>query len=95
MKTSKYHCHEGEQREILLGVFARFCRSTKGAFWSKYPISTRRSGPLKPGKLLNLIGRTGNKQDLQIFISVIFRDEDFSNIGRVFLTHPVVSADTP
>ena len=61
MNTSNCHyCYEGEQREILLGVFTRFYRFLKGAFWRKYPISKRRSDRLKPGKLLNLIGRTEN-----------------------------------
>ena len=56
MNTFKSHyCQVGEQREILLAVFARFCRFLKGAFCRKSPISTGRSGRLKPGKLLDLI----------------------------------------
>ena len=55
MSTSKSHyCEEGEQREILLAVFARFCRYSKGAFCRKSPVSTGRNDRLKPGKLLNL-----------------------------------------
>ena len=49
------YCQEGEQREILLAVIARFCRFSKGAFYRKSPISTGRNGRLKPGKLLDLI----------------------------------------
>ena len=40
---------------ILLAVFARFCRFSKGALCRKSPISTGRNDRLKPGKLLNLI----------------------------------------
>ena len=42
-------------REILLAVFARFCRFSKGAIYRKSPTSTGRNGPLKPDKLLDLI----------------------------------------
>ena len=49
------YCQEGNQREILLAVFARFCRFSKGAFYRKSPISTGRNGRSKPGKLLDLI----------------------------------------
>ena len=42
-------------REILLAVFARFCRFSKGVFHRKSPVSTGRKDRLKPGKLLNLI----------------------------------------
>ena len=45
MNTSKNH--EGGQREILPGVFNRFCR-----FCRKSPILTGRNDRLKPGKLL-------------------------------------------
>ena len=56
MYTFKRHyCQEGEQREILLAIFACFCRFWKGAFYRKLPISTGRNGRLKPGKLLDLI----------------------------------------
>ena len=56
MYTFKSHyCQEGERREILLAVFARFCKFSKGAFYRKSPISTGRNGRLKPGKLLELI----------------------------------------
>ena len=56
MNTFKGHyCQEGEQREILLAVFARFCRFSKGAFNRKSPMSTGRNGRIKPGKLLHLI----------------------------------------
>ena len=47
--------------EILLGVLARFCKFSKGAFCRISPISTGRNDRSKPGELLNLIGRTGNK----------------------------------
>ena len=50
-----HYCWEGEQREILLAVFARFCRFSKGAFCRKPPILTGMNGRLKLGKLLNLI----------------------------------------
>ena len=64
MKTSKCHYYyEGEQRKILLGVFTRFCRFSKGALWRKYPISTGRNGQLKPGKLLKKFDVPGIKQD--------------------------------
>ena len=46
---------EGKQREILLGVFTRFCRFPKRAFSRKSPFSTRRNDRLKPGRLLNVI----------------------------------------
>ena len=47
MNASKSHYRkEGEQREIFLGVFTRFCRCLKGAFCRKSPISTGRSGRL-------------------------------------------------
>ena len=49
-----HYCQEGEQREILLAFFARFCTFSKGAFCRKSPISTGRNGRLKPGKLLDL-----------------------------------------
>ena len=56
MNTFKSHsCQEGEQREILLPVFARFCRFLKGAFYGKSPISMGRNGRLKPDKLLDKI----------------------------------------
>ena len=56
MYTFKSHyCQEGEQREILPAVFARFSRFSKGAFYRKSPISAGRNGRLKPGKLLDLI----------------------------------------
>ena len=56
MYTFKSHyCQEGEQREILLAVFACFCRFSKGAFYRKSPISTGRNGQLTPGKLLDPI----------------------------------------
>ena len=56
MYTFKSHyCQEGDQREILLAVFARFCRFSKGAFHRRSPISTGRNGQLKPGKSLDLI----------------------------------------
>ena len=56
MSTFQSHrCPEGEQREILLAVFARFYRFSKGAFYRKSRISTGRNGQLKPGKLLDLI----------------------------------------
>ena len=56
MSTSKSHySQEGEQREILLAVFALFCVPSKGAFCRKSPISTGKNDRLKPGKLLNLI----------------------------------------
>ena len=56
MNTFKSHyCQEGEQRKLLLAVFARFCRFSKGAFYGKSPTSTGRNGRLKPGKLLDLI----------------------------------------
>ena len=56
MNTFKSHyCQEGEQRKILLAVFARFCRFSKGAFYGKSPISTGWNGQLKPGKSLDLI----------------------------------------
>ena len=45
----------GEQREILLAVFSRFCRFSKGAFCRKSPISMGRNDQLKPGKLKSLI----------------------------------------
>ena len=62
MNTSKSHyCLEREQREVLLDVFTRFCRFSKGAFCRKSPISTGRNDRLKPDKLLNLIGHIGNK----------------------------------
>ena len=56
MKTfNSHYCQEGEKREILLAVFARFYRFSKGAFYRKSPISMGRNGRLKPGKLLDLI----------------------------------------
>ena len=56
MNTFKsHHCQEGEQRDILLAVFARFCRFSNGAFYRKSPISTGRNGRLKPSKLMDLI----------------------------------------
>ena len=61
MYTFKSHyCQEGEQREVLLAVFARFCRFAKGAFCRKSPISMGRNGRLKPGKLLDPIGHIGD-----------------------------------
>ena len=48
MNTFKSHyCQEGEQREISLAVFARFCRFSKGAFYRKSRISMGRNGRLK------------------------------------------------
>ena len=49
------YCQEGEQREILLDVFARFCRFSNRAFYRNSAISTGRNDRLKPGKLLDLI----------------------------------------
>ena len=41
MNTSKSHrCWEGEQREILLGVFTHFYRFSKGDFRRRSPICT-------------------------------------------------------
>ena len=54
-KSKSLYCLEGEQREILLGVFLRFCRFSKGTFSKKSFVSTRKNGRFKPGKLLNLI----------------------------------------
>ena len=60
MNTSKSHFFlEGEQREILLGVFTHFCRFSKGAFCRKSPISTGKNDQLKPGKF----DISGTKQD--------------------------------
>ena len=56
MNTFKSHyCQEGEQREILLAVFSRFCKFSKGDFYTKSPILTGRNGRLKSGKLKDLI----------------------------------------
>ena len=56
MNTSKSHyCQEGEQREILLAIFARFWSFSERAFYRKSLISMGRNGRLKPGKLLDLI----------------------------------------
>ena len=56
MNTSKSHyCQEGKQREFLFAVFVRFSKFSKGAVYTKSPISTGRNGQLKPGKLLDLI----------------------------------------
>ena len=55
------YCQGGEQREILIAVFAYFCRFSKGAFYRKSPISTGRNGRLKPGKLLDLIWHIKDK----------------------------------
>ena len=55
MSTSRGHYCLGEQREILLAVFACFGRFSKGAFCRKSPFSTGRNDRLKPCKLLNLI----------------------------------------
>ena len=56
MYTFKSHyCQEGEQREILLAVFARLCRFSKGVFCRKSPISTGRNDLLKWAKLLHRI----------------------------------------
>ena len=52
---SSHYCQEREQREILLAVFACFCRFSKGAFYRKSPISTGRNDRLKAGKLRDLI----------------------------------------
>ena len=62
MNTSTSHyCWEGEQRDILLDVFTRFCRFSKGAFCRKSHISTGMNGGLKPGKLRNLIWHIGDR----------------------------------
>ena len=56
MNTSKsYYCLEGEQREILLAIFAGFAGFQKGAFCRKSPFSTGKNYRLKAGKLRNLI----------------------------------------
>ena len=54
-KFKSHYCQEGEHMEILLAVFAGFCRFLKGAFYRKSPILTGRNRRLKPGKLLDLI----------------------------------------
>ena len=62
MNTFKSHyCLDGEQREILLAVFACFCRFSKEDFYRKSPISTGSNGRIKPGKLLDLIWHSGDK----------------------------------
>ena len=62
MDTLKCHySYKGERRAILLALFARFCRFSKGAFCRKSPISTARNSRLKSGKLLNVIGLIGTK----------------------------------
>ena len=45
----------GDQREILLGVFTRFCRFSTGAFCRISPVSMGRDSRSQPGKLLNLM----------------------------------------
>ena len=56
MNTFKSHyCQKGEQREILLAVFARFFRFSKGAFYRNSSLLTGSNGRLKPGKLQDLI----------------------------------------
>ena len=51
MNTFKSHyCQEGEHREILLAVFARFCRSSKGAFYlQKISYFDGKEWPIKIG----------------------------------------------
>ena len=53
--SRSHYCLEGEQREILLGVFTHFCRSSKRALCRNCPISLGRNGRLEQGKLQNLI----------------------------------------
>ena len=86
MNTFKSHyCQEGEQREILFTVFARFCRFPKGAFCRKSPISTGRNDRLKPGKLLNLIEQIGDKiRQFSISLLRYSGTRIFSNAGRVY-----------
>ena len=87
MNTSKIHyCLEGEQREILLGVFTRFCRFSKGAFGRKSSISTGRNGRLKLGKLLNLDLSATNKT-FQYHCFDIQRAGFFQTLG-VFIDSP-------
>ena len=58
MITSRSHYYEeGEQREILLAVFAHFCRFSEGALCRKSPISTGRNNRLKPQSWPKVIGR--------------------------------------
>ena len=82
-----YYCQEGEQWEISLVVFNRFCRFSKGAFRSKSLIATERKGRLKTGKLLNLIGHVGNKTR-QVFniITLIFREQNVFKRQTILLT---------
>ena len=56
-----FFCQEGEQREILVAVFSRFCKFSKGAFRRKSPISTGNNGQIRPGKLPHLNGQNGQK----------------------------------
>ena len=93
--SNSHYCSEGEQREILLAVYARFCRFSKGAFCRKFPISTRRNDRLKSGKLLNLIWHIEDKiRQLSTSLDQsdsIFREQDFFKRRAFLLTHPVLS----
>ena len=86
MYTFKSHyCQEGEQREILLAVIARFCRFSKGAFCRKSPISTGRNDRLKLGKLLNLTEQIGDRiRQFSISFLRYSGSRIFSNAGRFY-----------
>ena len=79
---------EGEQREILLAVFTRFCRFSKGAFCSKSPTSTGRNDRLKPGPIITLFGISGIEQDS-------FQRHCFDIQGLGFFKTPGVFIDSP
>ena len=83
MNTSKCHyCLKGEQREILIVVFTRFCWFSEGNFGTKSPISSGRNVGLKPIKLLNQIGYIGDKQDSFQFLEASF----FQSPGLLILS---------
>ena len=87
---STYECHqykEGNQVSLLY-IFIRFCRFLEGAFCRKFPISTRRNGRLKLGKLLSLIEHVGSKTG-PFSISLHWYSETSGLSDRPFLTHQV------
>ena len=74
--------------EILLFVFTRFSRFSKGVFCRKSSIWMGRNDRLKPGKLLSLIEHIENKTR-QFSISLTFREQNIFKRWAFVLTHLV------
>ena len=73
----------------LICRFIRFWRFSRGGFCRRSPISTRRNGLLKLGKLLNVIGHIVSKTRLFLVPLVLFSGSSTLERPAFLLTHLV------